>query len=490
MSIENTEVKTVKKEDTELKETQPKKKIRKIIAIILCVLFATVLIIYVGISIYFQSHFLPNTTINGMDCSNCDAEDVVNMLSGQIQEYTLEVTGRVDANGVIGTLGEIRAEDIQLKTVDTISAVESILKNQNAMLWVNVFAGSTYHHSLVQSVDFDRDLLNQLVQEWEVFQQMNEPQDAYISEYSEEKKGYEVIPEVVGNKLAMQDLIDSLEGIILAQGRILNLEEQEIYAKPDVTADDKVLNEKVNEVNRWLSTKVTYDWNGMEVLVDAEKIHEWTSFEDGEPKLDEEAVADFVADMARKRDTYGKKRNFMTTLGIEKELPSGAYGWKTDKEGETEALLDLIYRGSTTEKEPLYISKGRQKGMNDIGSSYVEADLTRQHLYLYYKGNLVLETDFVSGIMSDPGCVTPYGVFGLTYKTTNAVLRGENYETPVFYWMPFHGNFGMHDATWRTEFGGDIYLTNGSHGCLNLPLDKAQEIYGYVSTGFPIICYY
>ena len=100
-----------------------------------------------------------------------------------------------------------------------------------------------------------------------------------------------------------------------------------------------------------------------------------------------------------------------------------------------------------------------------------------------------MESDFVSGDASNVN-PTPHGVFGLTYKTTNAVLRGADYETPVFYWMPFHGNFGMHDATWRTEFGGDIYLTDGSHGCINLPLDKAEAIYGYVSTGFPIVCYY
>ena len=128
--------------------------------------------------------------------------------------------------------------------------------------------------------------------------------------------------------------------------------------------------------------------------------------------------------------------------------------------------------------------------MNDIGRSYVEADLTNQHLYLYYKGNLVLETDFVSGDMRVSGNITPQGVFGLTYKTQNAVLRGADYETPVSYWMPFHGNFGMHDATWRSEFGGDIYLTNGSHGCLNLPLDKAAELYSYLYTGYPVICYY
>ena len=119
----------------------------------------------------------------------------------------------------------------------------------------------------------------------------------------------------------------------------------------------------------------------------------------------------------------------------------------------------------------------------------MEIDLGKQHLYLYVEGELILESDFVSGNASR-GWNTPAGVFGLTYKTTNAVLRGENYATPVSYWMPFNGNIGMHDATWRNSFGGEIYLTNGSHGCINLPYENAKVIYEYVYTGFPIVCYY
>ena len=200
-------------------------------------------------------------------------------------------------------------------------------------------------------------------------------------------------------------------------------------------------------------------------------------------------MAEFVQEHSKEYDTYGKKRNFVTTLGTELTLPSGAYGWKTDREGETQELIQLIYQGSVMEKEPIYSVRGAQKGSDDIGNSYVEADLSNQHLYLYQDGQLVLETDFVSGNMSN-GCMTPPGVFGLTYKTRNAVLRGDNYETPVSYWMPFNGNVGMHDATWSNEFGGDIYLTSGSHGCINLPLNMAAQIYEYLSTGFPVICYY
>ena len=199
---------------------------------------------------------------------------------------------------------------------------------------------------------------------------------------------------------------------------------------------------------------------------------------------------EFVSEQAKEYDTYGKKRKFTTVQGIELNLSSGAYGWKTDREEEIKALTEAIQNGETVDKEPAYISKGAQKGSNDIGNSYVEIDLTNQHLYLFKDGDIVLETDFVSGNMSKADCVTPPGVFGLTYKTRNAILRGANYETPVNYWMPFNGNVGMHDATWRRAFGGTIYLTSGSHGCINLPLHMAASIYEYVSTGFPVVCYY
>lgn len=128
------------------------------------------------------------------------------------------------------------------------------------------------------------------------------------------------------------------------------------------------------------------------------------------------------------------------------------------------------------------------KGEDDIGDSYVEINLTAQHLYLYVDGQLVTESDFVSGNVSR-GFATPDGVYGLTYKTMDATLKGPGYATPVKYWMPFNGNIGMHDAKWRRQFGGQIYLHNGSHGCINLPVEEAEKIYEQIYKGFPVICY-
>ena len=87
------------------------------------------------------------------------------------------------------------------------------------------------------------------------------------------------------------------------------------------------------------------------------------------------------------------------------------------------------------------------------------------------------------------GYGTPVGIYGITYKERDATLRGEGYASPVSYWIPFNGNVGMHDASWRGSFGGEIYLRGGSHGCVNLPVKKAEKIYEYVEKGEPVIVY-
>lgn len=440
---------------------------------------------------YYETHYFSNTYINGIDCSDLEVSAVAEMLDEQAGEYSLQIWGRNEAGESV-QLGAITGEQIDLTLTDAIGAAEDILEQQDEKWWMKADRSNQHAYSVVQSVSFNEDMLKEQLNCQEAFQKekMIPPQDAYIGDFSEEKQGYVLIPEKKGTMLDMESVEDCVQAAIYGNSERVDLEEQGCYKEPKITAEDEKLLSALHDVNQWLGAEIVYDWNGFETVVDASVINKWVSIEEGIPVLNEEAVAAFVAENADRYDTYGKPRSFMTTTGTERILPSGAFGWKTDREKETAALLELIRDGSTTEREPIYSCKAPAKGMHDIGSSYVEADLTNQHLYLYHKGELVLETDFVSGDMRVPGNITPQGVFGLTYKTTNAVLRGQDYETPVNYWMPFHGNFGMHDATWRSQFGGDIYLTDGSHGCLNLPLENAAILYDYLYAGHPVICYY
>ncbi len=466
--------------------------------IILGGLFSLALIIlaviyYKGV-MFYQVHFLPNTYINGVDCSDLDAEAVITMLDTRMEQYVLDVTGRDYKEGNTKVvLGKILPEDIQLKFAGTREAVLSFLEQQEAYKWFQKYSNQKMTYTFEQSINFNEELLENIVKSWDACQKenMQKPEDAYISQYQETWNRYEVVDETTGTEFDVDVVIELIGDAVRNQEVLLDIEALNCYEEASVRADNEVLTGAVETANKWLSTCVTYDWNGTEVKLDFNILKDWVSLERNIPVLDVEAVRQFVKKQAAAYDTYGKKRSFTTALGVELMLPSGYYGWKTDTEAETEELIQLIYEGAAVQKEPKYSSVAQKKGSSDIGNSYVEADLTHQHLYLYQNGAIVLETDFVSGDMtSKPGNVTPEGVFGVAYKTTNAILRGEDYRTPVNYWMPYYGNYGMHDATWRNEFGGDIYITNGSHGCINLPLDKAAQIYKAVFAGFPVICYY
>lgn len=451
---------------------------------------------YGGIGIYYQTHFLPNTIVGGFDCSGMEVGQAAEFWDESLQNYVLEVTGREPSTGESGAvLGTVVPEEVQMRYPDMTGTLEDIMSHQDWLLWIKSLTGQEYVTDVErQCYIYDEELVENLIKSWSACQAQNMlvAQDAYIGEYSEALRGYEVIPESQGTELDVEQAIVLVEETLSRGERSLDLESEGLYAMAKILQDDASLTEPVETANRWLSTSIAYDWNGNEVLLDADTIQEWVSIQDGEAILDEDAVTSFVKDQARNFDTYGKTKDFMTTLGVKLSLTSASYGWRTDRETEAAELLQLIQEGSTEPREPVYTHKGMVKvadSVNDVGDSYVEADLTNQHLYLYEDGEVVLETDFVSGRISN-GNGTPAGIFGITYKTTNAVLRGRDYATPVNYWMPFYGNYGMHDATWRSSFGGDIFVNNGSHGCINLPKSMAEQIYAYVSTGFPVICYY
>lgn len=205
--------------------------------------------------------------------------------------------------------------------------------------------------------------------------------------------------------------------------------------------------------------------------------------------LDSDAVQNYTAALAQKYDTQGKPRTFTTTGGSTITLYKGNFGWKLDEEQTAERLLSSIESNTPHFMQPVWSHTGRTaSGDNDIGDSYVEVDLTGQKVWLYQDGVQVLETDCVTGTYGTDR-QTPGGVYSIYYMQSPAVLRGADYTSPVDYWMAFNGGIGLHDANWRSEFGGDIFRTNGSHGCVNLPTDAAKKIYETVSKGYPVVCY-
>ena len=129
----------------------------------------------------------------------------------------------------------------------------------------------------------------------------------------------------------------------------------------------------------------------------------------------------------------------------------------------------------------------KKKDIGKISGKYVEVDISKQKLKIYKNNKKILETNVVTGLDTDPDRKTVRGCFKVYNKERNRTLIGKDYETPVNYWMPFYKAYGMHDAYWRSEFGGKIYKTSGSHGCVNLPKEIAPKVYKKIKVGTPVL---
>lgn len=222
----------------------------------------------------------------------------------------------------------------------------------------------------------------------------------------------------------------------------------------------------------------------------AAEFYEWmTDTEDHQLQPDREAITSYVNGLAEKYDTQGKPRRFMTSHGKEITLYKGNFGWKLDVEKTVDLILKYGQTNESVTTEPVWAHRGSSFDTdNDIGDSYVEVDLVNQKVWLYQDGELLLETDCVTGTYGTEN-QTPGGVYSIYYRQSPDVLEGPGYSSAVEYWMAFNGGIGLHDANWRSTFGGDIYKTNGSHGCINLPTEAARLIYEVAQIGYPVVCY-
>lgn len=268
---------------------------------------------------------------------------------------------------------------------------------------------------------------------------------------------------------------------------------ESFYYLPAVTQDDFELNTLVDIYNSYCQTVITLTFGEEEIVLDWSTLQDWIIIDGELSSIDEQQVEDFVYNLAATYNTLYLPRTFTTSNGKKIEYESSDYGYQIDQSGEKEQLLADIASNTEVTREPVYSTKGRTRnGVDDICGTYVEVDLTGQHIWYYKDGELIVESDCVTGKPTEER-ETATGVFMIPYKQTNVTLSGGTgssaWETDVTYWMPFHDGQGLHDATWRSSFGGTIYKTNGSHGCVNLPYDVAETIYNEMEERTPIFLY-
>lgn len=469
---------------TSKKDKGQKKSFSKAAMLKAGIIVGALLIIYLAGSIYFNDHFYIRSKVNGVGASFKDAQGAYDKIINSADHYNIKF---VDGDGNV--VNEVSSAELGVGVNYQVDQVQLLLDSQTGFNWVGrlfvpaeyyTATGNSYDATKVKTVASSLDFSGQ--------QSTTESQDAYIDFDGSQ---FVVVEEVYGDRIDEEGveaaIIDAVENLRTE----INISDGTCYHKPAVLAEDDNINAAVDVLNGYMNTAIHYDLGeGITEEIPAATKATWFTWDsDFNVTFNRDAIGEYVNSMGEKYNTYGKAKPFTTTSGEEISVPAGSFGWKIAYDGEIDQIIADLTAGQEVTRDFTYLYRGTSHGEHDYGNSYVEVNLSEQHAYVYKDGQMVIDSDFVSGNIS-AGNGTHTGVYPIAYKEKDATLRGDNYATPVDYWMPFNMGEGLHDAKWRSSFGGSIYKTSGSHGCINLPKDKAKEIFETVEAGWPVIVFY
>lgn len=483
-----------RKREREKKEELKRAKKRRIIGIVAAVAaFIAANFLYLGL---LDGRFFLHATLNGCNVSAKTPAQAVELLKEACDRITVHITeqGETVASYSLAELGyTVDEEELQV-------LVQNQMAGESLFFWPGLIAGERMEIDIPFTVD------EATYQAAVCTENLSKPRVVTENAKLVEKDGDFVIQEeVYGNNFtdadlqtAIREAVDSALKTSAQQETLEAAIPESIYPKPTITSSSESLVQRRTLYRQFSKTKVVYEFGSQTVTLDWDTFKDWMDedTEDMDLVVSEEALYDYVSGLASEYDTYQIPREFTTTAGYTITMEYNNYGYQIDVDGEVAQLKEDLYSGSTVEREPVYAVSGFSRdGKDDLNGTYVEADLTSQHLWFYKNGSLVVETDFVSGQPST-GHETHTGVFSIVYKASPFNLEGgggDGEETPwdveVQYWMPFDDGQGLHDADWRSSFGGTIYQYAGSHGCLNLPPAAAAVIYEYMEAGIAIVLY-
>ena len=464
----------------------PVNKLKKMIVFVgmLCV---GAFMFYLVMTWYYMSRFTINTWINGIYCTGKTVEEI-NSEFLQIAE-----TPSVRIIDLQGREYEITAQEL-FYSVDYTEALRELLASQKAWRWpVGLFERKELTAS--PKTDYDEEVLHDFWESLSCVREAHEDDASLSILWTEE--GY-LLKDMTEDRLDIEAGFTRLKDAV-ENGRIeMNLVDEELYRAVETTEEQKQILAQWEKVKDFQKLEIIFDMGDEQIVLNQSNIGEFLireengnflEEEDGSLVISRDKTDAFIDSLADEYDTYKKERTFVSTRGDMITLAKGSYGTLLNREAEKNYLYDALVNRISEVHVPEYEREAYHRGLNDIGNTYIEIDMTDQKMYLYKEGECLVETDIVTGNMSKRWG-TPEGVYYVYAKQKNRILRGQGYASPVKFWMPVNGNIGIHDAGWRNKFGGEIYKTSGSHGCINTPYENMKTIYEEVEVGVPVVMFY
>lgn len=463
--------------------------------VLICgIVVLVLLIVYLAGMLYYNDKFLNGTMVNGSDVGGMTLQKANDQLSKKVNGQSLKLIFNDGQSEVLQSaqLGVSYNKD---------NSLNQLMKNQNKWAWFIGFFKNE-KNTLTDLIQISDENLTNGIASMEHAKEENQiaPTDAYI-QYKD--GSFSIIEETLGSKFNIEELVKNIK-VALSEGKQqLDVTKANGYVKPQVYKDDQDLNNQLKAANEYCLSAITYTTpKGKEIALDGSTLITWLSKQDdGSYTKDEsvfkEKLTAFVKELASQYNSIGVTRTFTGKDGQSHTVSGGTYGFRVSTDSEVSALLKMINENkSENNRIPEHTGQLPSGENGGLGTTYLEINITKQHLWFVKDGSVVLESDFVSGKESDPTRLTPSGTYYIYNKERNRVLRGTKqpngkyeYESPVSYWMPFNKGIGLHDASWRSTFGRDIYINSGSHGCINLPSGFAGSLYSQIYVNLPVVVY-
>lgn len=444
----------------------------------LCSVFGAAALVYLGGALFYSGHFYIGTHIGSFDVSNLTPAEARDKIQTELDNFGFTFYEKNDKQETISG-GEIGFSNSPIGELDSLKA------QQNPFVWP--FADKKAKNLPIDiEVSYNEDALYNRISEMEFMAATREAAKGKAQNIQYADGAYTITDDSDKNIVSLNDVFYRVKPKIYDLYKGMSLEKEGCYGGLE---NDDTIKGVLNLLNKYIASKITYGGSTTSRVLDGSTFKDWiTVGDDYSVTISSDKVTEYVDDVSMEYNTVGRNRTFKTTGGSEITVSGGNYGWVVNKKKEAAEIINNITGGEAVEREPVYSQKAAAHGASDVANTYVEVSIGGQHMWYYKDGNLLVSSDVVTG-NPNVGHGTPGGVYTVAYKARNVVLKGQGYESPVSYWMPFNGGIGLHDATWRGAFGGSIYRGGGSHGCVNLPFGVAQQLYGVISEGDPVVVY-
>lgn len=454
---------------------EKKKLLIAVIAVAAVILISIVTILILARN-YFMGRFPSDTIISNTSVSAMTVEEATEQLNLS-EGFSFSVTKKDKTYNIV-------IENAVKREFDS-GEVQQCLEEITFFDYIAQKKSNFSLKPVATLVSVDKEVLREILEK-ELPKSTTKNENAYFD------KKMNLVSEVQGDVVDIDMMLERLTKDII-DGNELYYILDEFYVRPEVTSTDEDMVALKEEIDAYKNMTIIFKFGKEKEKITGKMIAKNMKIKNGKVVIGKKWIEEFVRNMAREHNTYGKTRKFKTTKDGVVKITGGILGWWINEDETVKKIQKLLKKKKSKTTEPIYRNGAVKHGNDDVGNTYVEISLERQKLWFYKNGKKKLTSDVVTGLPTADR-VTVKGVHRIYGKQKDrwlGTIAVQGYRTHVNYWMPFNWDGqGLHDAPWRHgKFGGTIYKKSGSHGCVNMPEEKAAKLYDLVSIGTPVVVY-